>query len=25
VETEDPWDQDGDDELEAEIMRADRL
>jgi hypothetical protein len=24
VETEDPWDEDGDDELEAEIMRADR-
>ena len=24
VETDDPWDEDGDDELEAEIMRADR-
>ena len=24
METEDPWDEDGDDELEAEIMRADR-
>jgi hypothetical protein len=24
VETEDPWDEDGDEELEAEIMRADR-
>jgi hypothetical protein len=24
VETEDPWDEDGDDELEADIMRADR-
>ena len=24
MEREDPWDEDGDDELEAEIMRADR-
>ena len=24
METEDPWDEDGGDELEAEIMRADR-
>ena len=24
METEDPWDEDGDDELEAEILRADR-
>ena len=24
METEDPWDEDGDEELEAEIMRADR-
>jgi hypothetical protein len=24
VEREDPWDEDGDEELEAEIMRADR-
>lgn len=24
METEDPWDEDGDDELEAEIMRANR-
>ncbi len=24
METEDPWDEDGNDELEAEIMRADR-